>query len=107
MEVGERKFLKFGETVDFDDALAKDVILGGGSIVPADHPASQDFTEQELSIYSNPLSHTEANAAFRAKKKRMLDACHEIRVRLQSGGTLAEPAAVEPAVEPAPDAPAN
>jgi hypothetical protein len=101
-EVGEVQLKKFGQSIAFSDEMAADVILGGGCIVPAADFDMIAFTEQELSLYSDPLSHEQANAAFHAKKKRAQLVCHEIRERLRAGEplkpVLAPPAPTAPAV---------
>jgi hypothetical protein len=107
MEVGERKYQKFGEPVDFALSLAAEIILGGGSIVPAKDPAWKEFTEQELSLYSNPLSHGEANPSFLAKKKRVQLVCHELRMRLEAGETPEQVLGDQPDPAPAPAPAAN
>lgn len=87
-EVGELRLTKFGQVAEFSDAQAREVILGGGAIVPSADFDKIAFTEQELSLYSNSGSHGEANRAFQAKKKSALMACHDLRTRLEAGETI-------------------
>jgi hypothetical protein len=102
--IGDLKLDKFGQSVEFDDAAAKNAILGGAAIVPATDPLWKEFTDEELRKFSNPLSHRQAPAVFLQKKKMALGAYHEIRSRLESGGPLIPPADPAPA---APSAPAK
>jgi hypothetical protein len=87
-EVGDLRLEKFGQAAEFSDALASDAILGGGCIIPSADFDKIAFTEQELSLYSNPSSHGDANQAFQNKKKRAVMVCHDLRVRLQAGEPL-------------------
>jgi hypothetical protein len=81
-DVGDVKLNKFGQLVEFPEELAQTVILGGGQILPTDDAVWKDFTEQELSIYANPLTHAQANASFLAKKKKTQIACSDRRAQL-------------------------
>jgi len=83
--IGEQKLTKFGQPVELTDEMARDVIgtldSGGGAILPEHDFRQIGFTEQELSLYSDPHSHHQANAAFHEKKARALKAVHELRVK--------------------------
>ena len=84
-EVGDRVYNKFGELIEFTDEMAAYLIAGNFIIVPA-AAFEKEFTEQERSLYSYPSSHSQANPAFLANKKRMMILCHETRIRLHGGG---------------------
>jgi hypothetical protein len=108
-DVGELTLSKFGQLIEFPDDVAKLVILGGGAIVPVDHPTWKAFTEQELSIYSNPAAHGEANTQFLAKKRAVQAEAIALRARVEAGEVFApapKPAAapVVPAAAPVPAA---
>ena len=108
-EVGELRLIKFGQMAEFTDKEASNVILGGGCIVPADHPAAKEFTDQELSLYSNPNSHGDANRAFQDKKKRVQAVWFELRAKLEAGEPLkavSTPASAPSPKEPTAPAPA-
>lgn len=83
-EVGSVKLSKFGQPVELTDELARDVLAGGGSILPSDQFDEIGFTEQELSLYSDNFSHGQANAAFQDKKKRALLLSHDARTKLSA-----------------------
>ncbi len=88
----EAKLETFGQKVELSDELAKDVIgtdaAGGAAIVPEAMFDEIGFTEQELSLYSNPLTHAQANTSTWPRSRPMV-ASQKLRTHLSEGGTIA------------------
>lgn len=94
---GDSALNKFGQSIQLSDALARDVILGGGAILPAATFDKLGFLEQELSLYSDVYTHSTAPEAFLLKKRKALLAYHDLRLALEAGEPLT----------PKPDAPVS
>jgi len=94
-DAGELQLRKFGQKVELEDGLARLIILGGGSILPLSDFDKIAFTEQELKTAPG-----DGTRAFQEKRKRAWLACHELRVRLEAGGTISAPQAVEQEASP-------
>ena len=83
---------EFGEAVDLDATLAKDIIghPRGAALLPEPTFAEIGFTADELAAYATPGSHADAPPAFQAKKSAALIALNDLRTWLARGGDFQE-----------------
>ncbi len=91
--IGEVAGLReFGEAVDLDATLAKDIIghPRGAALLPETTFASLGFTPEELREFATPGSHADAPPAFTAKKQQALIALNDLRGWLARGGDFNE-----------------
>ena len=91
--IGEVAGLReFGEAVDLDATLAKDIIghPRGAALLPEATFSTLGFTEGELSEYATPGSHIDAPPTFQAKKSAALIALNDLRAWLARGGDFNE-----------------
>jgi hypothetical protein len=87
--IGESQLLRsFGQVADLTASEAVNAILGGCALLDGGTFDQIGFTAAELQKYSAPSSHEFAPAEFLAKKKAALLAAHELRGRLEAGGTI-------------------
>jgi len=84
-EIGDKKLTKFGQAFELEDSQVPHVLgtssAPGVPALPSPEFDEIGFTEQELSLYSDPYSHAQANEAFQEKKLKALRALHELRER--------------------------
>lgn len=94
-EMGDKKLTKFGQTIELSESEGPLAIgthnAPGPPLLPAEEFDAIGFTEQELSLYSDPYTHSVANEAFQAKKRKALERLHEMRERAEP-----QPASTEP-----------
>jgi len=77
-------FRRFGQKAELDDALARQVVVGGVQLIPEAEFASAGFTDEELAKYPSAVSHMTATDEFKRKKKAALGALHEYRESLRA-----------------------
>lgn len=91
--IGEVAGLReFGEAVDLDATLAKDIIghPRGAALLPETTFASLGFTPEDLREFATPGSHADAPPAFQQKKNAALIALNDLRGWLARGGDFNE-----------------
>jgi len=68
--MGVLRFSAFGQVEELDEAQAADAARGGCVILPADDPAAEAFTGDELKQYGSFGALRRAPADFQAKVKQ-------------------------------------
>jgi hypothetical protein len=83
-DIGESiRLIRFGQTVELSDKLAREAVLGGCALVAEADFQEIGFTPKELETFGAVGSHERAPTEFIEKKKRVLIAAHDLRARFE------------------------
>lgn len=82
--MGVVSFRQFGQAVELEDQQARDLVLGGSAIAPADDFAAIGFTEKELAKFGAFGAHANAPQEFVQKQKLALQASEQFRASVEA-----------------------
>jgi hypothetical protein len=78
----------FAQSIELSDELAKLAILGGCALLDETAFDQIGFDKADLEKFYSVGEHARAPAEFLEKKKAALIAAHDLRERLENGGSL-------------------
>lgn len=87
-EIGSREFTKVGEVAVYPESTFRDIVLGGGAMIPNSTFDGIGFTAEELSAWGPPENRDEAPASFCEKLNRAQRAYIDLKTRMPRLGSI-------------------